>query len=91
MPVKDLRVLIAEGTYTSLLEFADLRVFIDASYHETKKARLERARDLMDEFTAEILEREHRIIREHKSRADFLVSLDGSVRTRPGAGRGGRG
>jgi len=35
-------VLIAEGTYTTRLNFVDRRVFIDRTYHDTEKERLER-------------------------------------------------
>jgi uridine kinase len=79
MPVADLRGLIAEGTYCTLLEFADWRVFIDRDYQDTRRDRRARGRDLEDEFTDRILRREHEIIREHKSRADLVVLADGSI------------
>jgi uridine kinase len=79
MPVADLRVLIAEGTYCMLLEFADRRVFIDRDYHETRRDRRDRARDLEDDYTDAILQREHEIIREHKALADFVVGENGDV------------
>jgi uridine kinase len=79
MPVADLRVLIAEGTYCTLLEFADFRVFVDRDFHQTLEDRRARGRDLEDEFTNSILQREHEFIREHKPRADFIVHKDGSV------------
>ncbi len=45
MDVSDLKILIAEGTYTSLLEFIDFRMFIDRDYHQTLEDRKRRARD----------------------------------------------
>lgn len=72
----DLQVLIAEGTYTSLLAFADYRVFIDRDYHQTKATREKRARDALEPFIQDVLEREHRIISEHKSRADAVITSD---------------
>lgn len=78
----NLEALVAEGTYTSLLEFADFRVFIDRDYHQTKATREQRARDVLEPFIQDVLEREHRIISQHKSRADAVITSDfGSVET----------
>jgi uridine kinase len=66
-------VVIAEGTYTTLLENADLRVFIDRTYRQTKKARLARARDPDVRLLEQVLEIEHRIISRHRPRADLVI------------------
>ena len=58
-------LLVAEGTYTSLLNFADLRIFIDRDYHQTAQHRQERGRDLEDPFVNQVLEIENQIIRSH--------------------------
>lgn len=80
METEDLKALIAEGTYTSLLRFADLRVFIDRDYHQTLEARKRRARDKFEPFTADVLEREHQIISQHKALADVVIPADfGSI------------
>lgn len=68
-----LDVIIAEGTYTSLLENLDLRAFIDRDYHQTKKARLKRARDPDVQFLEQVLEIEHQEISRHKARADVVI------------------
>ncbi len=73
MKVADFSALIAEGTYTSLLTFVDFRVFIDRDYHQTLEARKRRARDKFDDFIMDVLEREHRIISQHKKRADVII------------------
>ncbi|MGD8599470.1 MAG: hypothetical protein PVJ26_20830 [Anaerolineae bacterium] len=73
MAVDDLAVLIAEGTYTSLLAFADVRVFIDRDYRQTLEARMQRARDKWEPFIQEVLEREHQIIAPHAARADIVI------------------
>jgi uridine kinase len=81
MEVGDLAVLIAEGTYTSVLRFADLRVFIDRDYHQTLEARKRRARDKFEPFVVDVLEREHQVISQHKALADLVIPPDfGSVR-----------
>ena len=76
MDTGELVVLIAEGTYTSLLKFVDFRIFIDRDYHQTLEARKKRARDKFDAFMMDVLEREHQIISQHKSMADAVVSPD---------------
>jgi len=76
MDVSDLALLIAEGTYTSLLEFVDLRVFIDRDYRASLEARQRRARDQWEPFIQNVLEREHQIISQHKVLADVVVPAE---------------
>jgi len=66
-------VIIAEGTYTTLLENADVRAFINRNYRQTKKARLKRARDPDVDFLEKVLEIEHQEISKHKARADVVI------------------
>ena len=66
-------VIIAEGTYTSLLENVDIRAFINRNYRQTKKARLKRARDPDVDFLEKVLEIEHQEISKHKARADVVI------------------
>jgi uridine kinase len=68
-----LDVVVAEGTYTSALENADIRVFIDRNYRQTKKSRLARGRDPDVAFLEQVLEIEHGIISQHKARADVVI------------------
>ena len=80
MDTSDFKALIAEGTYTSLLHFADFRVFISRDYHQTLEARKRRARDKWEPFMQHVLEREHQIISQHKALADVVISADfGSI------------
>ncbi|MFN2242969.1 MAG: uridine kinase [Anaerolineae bacterium] len=76
LDVADLAVLIAEGTYTSLLEFVDLRVFIDRDYRQTLEARKRRARDRWEPFIQDVLEREHEVITQHKALVDLVIPPD---------------
>ncbi|GMQ76233.1 MAG: hypothetical protein BMS9Abin01_1501 [Gammaproteobacteria bacterium] len=75
---RDLRVLIAEGTYTTLLENAGSRVFIDRDYRQTRGHREKRSRNEaeLDEFIERVLAIEHEIISGHKARADIIVTSD---------------
>ncbi len=76
MAVDGFRAIVAEGTYTSLLSFVDLRVFIDRDYRDTEKHRKRRARDTFEPFIEDVLKIEHGIISQHKQRADILVATD---------------
>jgi uridine kinase len=69
-------VFIAEGTYTTLLDHADLRIFINRNIHDTKASRLKRNREKQDEFLEQILEIEHNIISNHKELADIIITTD---------------
>jgi uridine kinase len=75
------KVLIAEGTYTSLLKHVDTRIFIDEDYKETliyRKLR-NRGNEVNDPFVENILETEHKIIAGHKFLADFVITKDCEV------------
>lgn len=70
------KVLIAEGTYTTSLKQADMRIFIDRNIHDTRESRKKRAREKQDEFLEKILMIEHEIISKHKTLADIIVTKD---------------
>lgn len=72
-------VLIAEGTYTTLLKNVDYRIFIDRDYHDTREDRKERGREVIDDFSDKILRIEHDVISKHKPLADIIVNKDFSV------------
>ncbi|MCK4820383.1 hypothetical protein KA005_31755 [bacterium] len=72
-------VFIVEGTYCTILKNVDLRIFIDKTYIDTKKTRLERSRENQDNFLERVLKIEHEIISKHKSMADIIVREDYSV------------
>ena len=75
------KVLIAEGTYTSLLKNIDRKIFITASRLETLAHRKKRNRgnEVGDPFIEHILCTEHKIIAGHKFLADFIISKDFDV------------
>ena len=77
--IEEFTVAIAEGTYTTSLNHVDCRIFIDQTYHETKKARLLRAREEQDDFLETVLKIEHKIISSHKRMADLIVTRDYDV------------
>ncbi|MCK5827285.1 zeta toxin family protein [Candidatus Bipolaricaulota bacterium] len=73
------RVVIAEGTYTSLLKNTQLRIFIDRTYIQTFATRRQRAREATNSFIEHVLQLEHDIIKRHKTRADIVINSDYSV------------
>lgn len=79
--IKNVKVIIAEGTYTSLLKNVDTKIFIDADYHDTLKYRKLRNRgnEVNDPFVEGILETEHKIIAGHIFLADFVITKDYEV------------
>jgi uridine kinase len=70
------KVVIAEGTYTSLLKHVDVKVFISRNWMKTLEDRRKRNRgnEVNDPFTEQILATEHKIIAGHKQLADFIIS-----------------
>lgn len=74
--LKNVKALIAEGTYTTCLKNVDRHIFIDRTNIDTKEARKKRAREEQDEFLEEILKIEHRIISSHKKNADIIITRD---------------
>lgn len=66
-------VLVVDGLYAVRIESVDLRVFIDLSYHETKKSQLERGKELTDDHRWQVLEREHRSVQSLRYLADLVV------------------
>lgn len=69
-------IFIIEGTYTTLLENIDCKIFIDRNLEDTRADRLKRNREKQDAFLEKILLTEHRIISSHKSLADMIITRD---------------
>ncbi len=67
-------VVIIEGCYTSLLSNVDIRVFIDRTYRQTRRARKLRDRDPSEILLERVLAIEHEEISTHKSRADIVIA-----------------
>ncbi len=75
------RVALADGTYTTLLQNVNCRVFIDRDYLVTRahREKRKRAESELDPFIDRVLEIEQRIISAHRQYADILVNDDYSV------------
>ena len=76
--------LIVEGTYTSLLDGVDRRIFIARDFNQTLDHRRKRNRSSseLDNFINDVLRIEHQIIATHQERADIIINDDYSVQER---------
>ena len=74
--LKGSKVVIAEGTYTSMLKTVDKRIFIDRNRLDTLEHRMKRKRgdEVGDQFVEQILDIEHKIIAGHKHLADIVIT-----------------
>ena len=79
-------ILIVEGTYTSTLSNVDKRIFIDRNFHQTLEHRQNRNRNSseLDDFTKQVLQKEHTIISKHRALADIIINSDYSIEFRKG-------
>jgi len=73
-----IKYLIVEGLYP-LGADADLKIFIDLTYHETKKAQILRGKEPQNEFRLQVLQREHEVVQSLRPSADLLVTKDFDV------------
>ena len=71
---KKVDMLVLDGLYAIKTDHVDLRVFIDLTYHETKMTQIIRGKEPMNEWRAEVLEREHRSVSSLKPLADLIVN-----------------
>jgi uridine kinase len=79
--LEGVKVVIAEGTYTSLLKNVDTKVFIARNRLDTLEHRKKRSRgdEVGDPFIEQILITEHKIIAGHKQLADFVITKEYDV------------
>jgi uridine kinase len=76
--ISDAKVIIAEGTYTSLLKNINTKVFIARNRIDTLEHRKKRNRgnEVHDPFIENILKTEHKIIAGHIYLSDFIITKD---------------
>jgi uridine kinase len=76
---KGIDMLVIDGLYAIKTDGVDLRVFLELTYHETKKAQVVRGKEPQNEYRMAVLEQEHRMVQALKSRADILISKEYEV------------
>ena len=72
-------MLIIDGLYAINTDGVDLRVFIELTYHQTKKAQKDRGKEPQNEYRMRVLEQEHKQVLSIKNKADLLVNMDYQV------------
>ena len=73
-------MLIIDGLYAIKTEGIDLRVFIELTYHETKKAQAVRGKEPQNEYRMAVLEQEHKMVKALKPSADILITKEYMVK-----------
>ena len=68
-------VLILDGLY-SLKTNADIRAFIDLTYHDTKEAQIIRGKEPQTGFRLEVLKKEHKVIQSLKPLANIIITKE---------------
>ena len=78
---KDVDVLICEGLYAPILDVT-YKIFMDLTYHDTQQFRLERGKEVINEFRLQVLEREHQAVSRLREQVDYLITKDYSLERR---------
>jgi uridine kinase len=78
--LKEVDMLIIDGLYSIKTEGLDLRVFIELTYHETKKAQVVRGKEPQNEYRMAVLEQEHKMVQALKPSADIFITMEYGVR-----------
>ena len=76
---QNVEMLIIDGLYAINTDLVDLAVFIELTYHETKKAQKDRGKEPQNEYRMRVLEQEHRQVLSIKHKADLFVNMDYQV------------
>lgn len=69
-------VLIIEGLYSVKIEEANLKVFIENTYHDTLEEQKLSGKEELDDFRMQVLEREHKVVQSLKPLAGFYLDFD---------------
>lgn len=72
-------ILIIDGLYAINTDGVDLAIFIELTYHETKKPQSNRGKEKSDETRFRVLEAEHKAVLSIKHNADLFVNKDYNV------------
>ena len=72
-------MLVVDGLYANKTEGIDLRVFIELTYHETKKAQVVRGKEPQNEYRMAVLEQEHKMVQALRSSADIFINMEYQV------------
>ena len=73
-------MLIIDGLYAIKTENVDVRISIELTYHETKKAQAVRGKEPQNEYRMKVLETEHQQVQALKPTADIFIGMDYAFR-----------
>jgi uridine kinase len=76
---KGIDMLVIDGLYAIKTEGVDLGIFLELTYHETKKAQVVRGKEPQNDYRMAVLEQEHRMVQALKPKADILISKEYEV------------
>lgn len=76
---ENIDMLIIDGLYAINTVGIDLAVYIELTYHETKKAQKDRGKEPQNEYRMRVLEQEHIAALSIKNKADLFVNMDYKV------------
>jgi uridine kinase len=72
-------MVVIDGLYAIKTEGVDLSIFIELTYHETKKAQVVRGKEPQNEYRMAVLEQEHQMVQALKPKADILINMEYEV------------
>ena len=72
-------ILIVNGLYSLKIENADLKVFIEQTYDETRDAQRYSQKENLDAYRLDVLKREHEVVKSLKSHGEFYIDFDQSL------------
>lgn len=72
-------ILIINGLYSLKIKEADLKVFVEHTYEQTRNAQIYSQKENIDEYRLKIMEREHEVVTSMKSLADFYIDFENSL------------
>lgn len=75
----DIDILVVDGLYAIKMTKIDLKVYINLTYHDTKKKRGGRGKEENNEFRFQVLEMEHQQMLDLKPLADLIVTKEYQV------------
>ena len=73
---KGVDMLIIDGLYSIKTDGIDLKILIELTYHETKKAQLLRGKEPQNEYRMQVLEREHQVVQSLRPLANYFINKD---------------
>lgn len=72
-------MLVVDGLYAIKTEGIDISIFIELTYHETKKAQVVRGKEPQNEYRMAVLEQEHQMVKALRPKADILITMEYEV------------